>query len=68
MKLKKLFGVLVIGGAGMVGLVRCGGGTGSGMPPASPSNLNPGNVPLLPDAGLPDGGHLPNPDGGPMGW
>ena len=52
----------------MVGLVRCGGGTGSGMPPASPSNLNPGNVPLLPDAGLPDGGHLPNPDGGPLGW
>jgi hypothetical protein len=67
MKLKKLFGVLVIGGASMVGLVRCGGGTGNGMP-SSPSNLNPGNLPLLPDAGLPDGGHLPNPDGGPMGW
>jgi hypothetical protein len=67
MKLKKLFGVLVIGGAGLVGLVQCGGGTGNSTP-ASPGNLNPGNVPLLPDAGLPDGGHLPNPDGGPMGW
>ena len=66
MKLKKLFGVLVIGGASLVGLVQCGGG--SSMPSSPGSNLNPGNLPLLPDAGLPDGGHLPNPDGGPMGW
>ncbi len=65
MKIRKLFGVLVIGGAGLVGLVRCGG-SGTGMGPTN--NLNPGNVPLLPDAGLPDGGHLPNPDGGPLGW
>lgn len=66
MKLKKLFGVLVIGGASLLGLVRCGGSDGSMGPPAS--NLNPGNLPLLPDGGLPDGGHLPNPDGGPTGW
>ncbi len=65
MKLKKLFGVLVIGGASLVGMVRCGGSNGS-MGPTS--NLNPGNLPLLPDGGLPDGGHLPNPDGGPLGW
>jgi len=64
MKLKKLFGVLVLGGASLVAAARCGGSE----PPPSPANLNPGNVPLLPDAGLPDGGHLPNPDGGPMGW
>jgi hypothetical protein len=66
MKIKKLFGVLVLGGASIVGAVRCGGSEGSMAPPTS--NLNPGNLPLLPDAGLPDGGHLPNPDGGPTGW
>jgi hypothetical protein len=66
MKIKKLFGVLVLGGASIVGAVRCGGSEGSAAPPTS--NLNPGNLPLLPDAGLPDGGHLPNPDGGPTGW
>ena len=66
MNLKKLFGVLVLGGASLVGMTHCGG---SNTPaPRSPANLNPGNVPLLPDAGLPDGGHLPNPDGGPLGW
>jgi hypothetical protein len=65
MKIKKLFGVLVIGGASLLGLVRCGGSDGS---PPPTNNLNPGNLPLLPDGGLPDGGHLPNPDGGPMGW
>ena len=62
MKLKKLFGVLVIGGVSLVAGVRCG----SSMEPSN--NPNPQNLPLLPDAGLPDGGHLPNPDGGPMGW
>jgi hypothetical protein len=66
MKIKKLFGVLVLGGASIVGAVRCGGSEGSAAPPTG--NLNPGNLPLLPDAGLPDGGHLPNPDGGPTGW
>jgi len=66
MKIKKLFGVLVIGGASLLGLVRCGGSDGSPAP--TTNNLNPGNLPLLPDGGLPDGGHLPNPDGGPMGW
>jgi hypothetical protein len=66
MKIKKLFGVLVLGGASVLGAVRCGGSEGSMSPPAN--NLNPGNLPLLPDAGLPDGGHLPNPDGGPLGW
>jgi hypothetical protein len=65
MKIKKLFGVLVIGGASLLGLVHCGS-DGSPAPPTN--NLNPGNLPLLPDGGLPDGGHLPNPDGGPMGW
>jgi hypothetical protein len=65
MNIKRLFGVLVIGGGSVVGLTRCGGSNTS-TPPTN--NLNPGNVPLLPDAGLPDGGHLPNPDGGPMGW
>jgi hypothetical protein len=28
----------------------------------------PPNQSILPDGGLPDGGHLPNPDGGPTGW
>jgi hypothetical protein len=65
MKLKKLFGVLVLGGGSLVGAAHCGG---DNNPPPGPANLNPGNLPLLPDAGLPDGGHLPNPDGGPMGW
>ena len=65
MKIKKLFGVLVLGSASLIGMTYCGG---SNEPPQSPANLNPGNVPLLPDAGLPDGGHLPNPDGGPLGW
>ncbi|HTS80114.1 MAG TPA: hypothetical protein VMH40_05915 [Myxococcaceae bacterium] len=64
MRIKRLFGVLVIGGASLVGLVRCGGSN----EPSPAQNLNPGNVPLLPDGGLPDGGHLPNPDGGPTGW
>ena len=67
MNIKKLFGVLVIGGGSFVGLTRCGGSDNSNSTPPS-NNLNPGNLPLLPDAGLPDGGHLPNPDGGPMGW
>lgn len=66
MKIKKLFGVLVIGGASLVALVHCGGSDGTRAP--TTNNLNPGNLPLLPDGGLPDGGHLPNPDGGPMGW
>jgi hypothetical protein len=66
MNIKKLFGVLVIGGGSVVGLTRCGGSSTSTPPPTN--NLNPGNLPLLPDAGLPDGGHLPNPDGGPTGW
>jgi hypothetical protein len=66
MRIKKLFGVLVLGSATLVGIAQCGGSSSPG--PSSPANLNPGNVPLLPDAGLPDGGHLPNPDGGPMGW
>lgn len=66
MNLKKLFGVLVIGGASLVGMARCGSSDNPG--PSNPANLNPGNLPLLPDGGLPDGGHLPNPDGGPLGW
>jgi len=65
MKIKKLFGVLVVGGISLVSLAHCGDSTST--PPPS-NNLNPGNLPLLPDGGLPDGGHLPNPDGGPLGW
>lgn len=65
MKIKRLFGVLVVGGMGLIGLARCG--DSANAPPPS-NNLNPGNLPLLPDGGLPDGGHLPNPDGGPLGW
>ncbi len=53
MNIKKLFGVLVMGGAALVSLARCGSDS---VPPPNNGGL------------LPDGGHRPNPDGGPTGW
>jgi len=54
MRIKRLFGIVALTGAGLIAIARCGDGAGGGGPPSQP----PQPV-LLPDGGLPDGGVPP---------
>lgn len=60
MKLKRLFQVLVLGGASLVAVAACGGSESN--PPPGNSVSPPGS--LLPDGGVPG----PNDPPGPRIW